>query len=94
MIEELGLNFSSLTPAGLVVLAAAIPYLQMARGKLVPRSALDDVIQDRNDWRDAHRLSEAARQASADQVEELLEHARTTDAILRALPHSGGRELP
>lgn len=30
-------------------------------GKLVPRSAVEDVIHDRDEWRTAHRISEQAR---------------------------------
>lgn len=85
---------SSLTPLGMLVLVVGLPYLQMARGKLVPRSALEDVIHDRDEWRAAHRISETARQTSADQVEELLEHARTTDAFIRALPQPRGGGSP
>ena len=82
-----GLPLSVLTPVGALCLVLALPYLQIARGKLVPRSSLDDVIHDRDEWRTAHRISETARSVSADQVEELLEHARVTDAIIRSLPH-------
>ena len=72
------------------------PYLQMARGKLVSRSALDDERADTEVWREAHRVSEAARAIDsqaratmAHQVSELLEHARTTDTFIRALAHAG-----
>lgn len=92
MIE--GVPLSAMTPIGMLVLVLGLPYLQMARGKLVPRSALDDVIHDRDEWRAAHRISESARQAGADQVEELLEHARTTDAFIRSLPHPGRDGAP
>jgi hypothetical protein len=81
-----GISLTALTPIGMFVLVAGFPYLQMARGKLIPRSTYDDVINDRNEWRVAHATSEAARMVGADQVEELLEHARTTDAFIRALP--------
>lgn len=55
-------------------------------GRLVPRPTHEDIVHDRNEWRAAHRISETARQVAADQVEELLEHARTTDAFIRAFP--------
>ena len=71
---------------GLVVIA-------IMRGNLVPRRTVDDVIHDRDEWRAAHRISEAARVEGASQVEELLEHARTTDAFIRSLPHPT-REKP
>jgi len=54
-------------------------------GRLVPRTTYEDVMHDRDEWRAAHRISETARQVAADQVDELLEHARTTDAFIRSL---------
>lgn len=89
--------YSTMTPLGALVLVLALPYLQMARGKLHPQATmdrmveehnrqLDDAHHDRDEWRAAHRISETARQVHADQVDELLEHARTTDAFIRALP--------
>lgn len=70
----------------------------VASGRLVTRREVDrrdtdhvreitDIAHDRDEWRTAHRISETARQVAADQVDELLEHARTTDAFIRALPH-------
>lgn len=59
----------------------------MMRGNLVPRRTYDDVIHDRDEWRAAHRISETARATAVHQVEELLEHARTTDEFIRSLPH-------
>jgi len=61
------------------------------RGAMVPRRTYDDMVHDRDEWRAAHRISETARQVSADQVDELLEHARTTDAFIRALPNPQGK---
>ena len=88
-----GIPLSALTPIGALCLVLALPYLLIARGRLVPRSTLEDAYHDRDEWRAAHRISEQARAESADQVGELLEHARTTDAFIRALPHPG-RESP
>lgn len=93
-----GIPLGSLTPIGALCLVLALPYLQLARGKLHPQSTIDrmtvdharemaDISHDRDEWRTAHRISETARQVAADQVAELLEHARTTDAFIRALPH-------
>jgi hypothetical protein len=55
-------------------------------GRLVPRRTLDDISHDRDEWRTAHRISETARVEQSAQLTELLEHARTTDAVLRSLP--------
>lgn len=83
MGEELwGIPLGSLTPAGLL----AIIVLLIAVGRLVPRRTLEDVIQDRNEWRSAHQVSEQARVELQQQVQELLEHSRATDSFLRALP--------
>jgi hypothetical protein len=83
-----GIPVNALTPLAALIFALSFPYLQIARGKLVPQSTLDrmveehqrtieDIQHDRNEWRASHRISEAARQIAADQVEELLEHAKT-----------------
>jgi hypothetical protein len=73
-----GISLEVLGPLGGVLFLVFFPYLQMARGKLVPRSTL-------NDYREAHRISEEARALLAEQVSELLEHARTSDALLRSI---------
>jgi hypothetical protein len=88
-----GIPLPALTPLGLLCFALAFPYLQMARGKLVPRSTMLDVIKDRDEWRSAQQISETARADLAHQVGELLEHARTTDAFIRSLPRPD-RESP
>ena len=74
-----------------VLFILLFPYLQMARGRLVPRSTLEDYMKDRDEWREAHRVSEEARALDAQatvissaQVSELLEHSRTADAFIRA----------
>lgn len=86
MLGELGgaggISVGTLTPAGLL----AIVILLIAFGKLVPRRTLEDVITDRNEWRAAHQVSEQARVELQQQVQELLENSRATDAFLRALP--------
>lgn len=91
-----GIPITEIGPIGLLCLALAFPYLQMARGKLHPQATIDrmvddhvremtDLQHDRNEWRAAHRISETARQVAADQVDELLEHGKTTEALIRAL---------
>jgi hypothetical protein len=86
-----GIPIAALGPVGAVLVIVMFPYLQMARGKLVPRSALDDERNDTEQWRQAHGVSEAARAAMADQVHELLEHARTSDALLRSITEHTSR---
>jgi len=62
-------------------------------GLLIPRRTYKDIVHDRDEWRTAHRISEQSRAELADQVGELLEHARTTDAFIRSLPRPS-RESP
>lgn len=54
-------------------------------GRLVPRRTYDDMKEDRDHWRTAHSISEAARQVSAEQVSELLEHSRAANAFMGSL---------
>lgn len=85
MIE--GLNLAQIGAGGLVTLFV----LAILTGRLVPRRNLDDVVRDRDEWRAAHTISENARLEGQKQVNELLEHARTTDAFIRSLPHPQDR---
>lgn len=85
-----GIPISDLFNASGWIVAAGL----VLAGLLIPRRTYKDIVHDRNEWRAAHRISEAARQVSADQVDELLEHARTTDAFIRSLPHPGGQVSP
>lgn len=92
---------SELSGAGILLQGGAwaivtLIVLLILRGKLVSRSVLDDVRQDRdarvaeaiaekNTWREAHQQSEAARMEAQAQVGELLELSRTADHVLRAI---------
>ncbi len=60
------------TPIGAICLVLALPYILIARGLLVPRKSVDDLVtsydkqlenvtHDRDEWRAAHRISETAR---------------------------------
>ena len=83
-IEGLGaISLSTLTPAGLL----AVLILLIAVGRLVPRRTMEDVLHDRDEWRTAHQISEQSRTELSASVSELLEHARTTDAFIRSIPH-------
>lgn len=92
MNELLGINVAQGGAVALVTLVVLLIFF----GKLVPRSVLEDVRQDRDariaealaerdTWRDAHKESETARIEAQNQVGELLELSRTADHVLRAL---------
>lgn len=89
------------SPLAIVAWVLAFPYFQLARGRIHPQATIDrmvaehtrvveDIAHDRDEWRAAHRISETARQVAADQVDELLEHAKTTDAFIKAIPAAAG----
>lgn len=89
---------NGISTVGVVVLFGWLVW----SGRLVPKTTVDrieamyvrqveDIDHDRTEWRAAHRISEAARAEAVGQVHELLEHARTTDAFIRALPHPTDR---
>lgn len=76
-----GLDATILSSAGLNALTV---YLILT-GRLVPRSTLNDIREERNNWR-----SLALRQG--EQINRLLAYAETADRILRLLPGHGGDE--
>lgn len=85
--------FDAIPPAlfngiGVVTVVLLVGWM-IFTGRLVPRRTHDDIMHDRDEWRVAHRISEATRADLAKQVGELLEHARTTEALIRSLPGPG-----
>lgn len=86
MIEGIPVVPAGLGAFGLMCMVAILV------GRLVPRRNIDDVLHDRDEWRAAHRISESARVEQQQQVDELLEHARTTDALIRAIKAPKGPE--
>jgi len=78
----------ALTPSALI----GIVVLLLLTGRLVPRRTLDDSLKREDQWRTAHGRSEDARMVSESarvemtgQVRELLEHAKTADALIRSI---------
>ncbi|MFH8581641.1 hypothetical protein [Streptomyces zaomyceticus] len=82
MTDLFGLTPTDLGISGLL----ALVVLFVLTGRLVPRSTLQDMREERDTWRAAHAESEAARQAERDQVTELLELSRTAGHVLTSLP--------
>lgn len=83
--EIFGINPSD---AGLGALLTLVVLLILT-GRLVPRRTHEDVIADRNNWRQAYLESEKARNAEHEQTGELLEMAKLGGHILTALPRPG-----
>lgn len=76
------------TDAGSVVLLTLVVLLILT-GRLIPRRTHEDVLADRNNWRQAYLESERARAVEHQQTGELLEMARLGGRILTALPRPG-----
>lgn len=85
-----------LAGGGAVAILSVFIYAILS-GRLVPRSAVDDVRADRDarlaevrresdDWRSAWQASQETNKVLADQNKELLELSRTTHQLIKALP--------
>ncbi len=85
MSEIFGINASD---AGLGALLTLVVLLILT-GRLVPRRTHEDVLTDRDNWRQAYLESEKARKVEHDQTEDLLEMAKLGGHILTALPRPG-----
>jgi hypothetical protein len=59
-------------------------------GRLVPRSIVDDIRQQREDWKSAALEAGAALAEERAQKRELLEVAHVAEHVLTALPRPGG----
>lgn len=68
-------------PVSLLVLVVVM----ILTGRLVPRATFQDKVEEAKEWK-------AVALAATEQSKELLEYARTADAILRSLPRGGGHE--
>ena len=66
-----------------------LTVLSVIRGWLVPSSTVTLLMARAEDYRNAWEKSEEARKVQAEQVTQLLEFARTADAVFRSLPTPG-----
>ena len=80
--EVFGLSVAEAGPTAILTLVV----LLVLTGRLVPRSTLTDMRDERDMWREAHAKSEAAREQERDQTDELLEMARLGNQLLSSLP--------
>lgn len=66
----------------------------MMRGRLVPRSSLDDAIHDRNEWRAESRIKDQQIATKDQQLSHLSEVGETQKSLLHALGRLTGTESP
>ena len=87
-----GISWDTVGPVGLLAIAVVL----VLTGKLIPSRTAQrevDALERENirlqeevrEWRHAYRTVEEAQRISARQLEEMLEYARATDAVIRAL---------
>jgi len=83
-------------PAGIYLQGGAVGFLfvvlfMVYTGRLVPRTAVDDLRADRDNWRDTARAQQEARQVEAAQSQLVLEElAATVDRFIGSLPPPAG----
>lgn len=79
-------------PPSLFVNGGAVGFLFLVlgmvyTGRLVPRSVVDDLRQDRDNWRAAATTQAEVRQVEADQSRLVLDElAQTVDRFINSLP--------
>lgn len=89
-MELLEIPAEALTASGLLAMAV----LAVLLGWLVPRRTLTDQQRETERWRSAYEHAEEARAEQAEQIRELAEVGRTTNAMIAALPRRRSDDLP
>ena len=79
-------------PDAVIIALLASCVWAVITGRLVPRSTLDDMRQDRDYWREAHTTSEGTRSIMAQQVQKLLENSEVTNQVLTSLKKAADAE--
>lgn len=79
---------------GLGWVVAFLFVVALLRGRLATRSALDDVIHDRDEWRAESRIKDAQITEKDQQLRHMGEVGRTAEAILGALQRNAAKETP
>lgn len=62
------------------------------KGRIVPRSSLDDAIHDRNEWRAESRIKDAQISTKDRQLDHLAEIGETQKALMNSLGKLSGQE--
>jgi len=80
----------SVAAAGWMLVASFV--IAMWKGKVVPRSSLDDVMHDRDEWRTESRIKDQQIAEKDGQLQHLAEVGETQKALLSALGKLTGQE--
>lgn len=80
----------SVATAGWALVALFVTL--MLRGKIVPRSSLDDANHDRDEWRAESRIKDQQIAEQNEQLRHLSEVGETQKAVLTSLARLTGQE--
>lgn len=80
----------SVATAGWLLVAMFVTL--MWKGKIVPKSTMDEVTHDRNEWRTESRIKDAQLAEKDKQLGHLSEVGETQKAVLTALGRLQGQE--
>lgn len=87
-----GIPLSGVVTAGSPWALLTVFVLLIATGKLIPRSSHLETVKDRDEWREACRVSEEARIAQSEQVERLIDQLETVQGMDRTLRDMSARQ--
>jgi len=73
---------SNTSLAGVVV---SIVWLVLT-GRLVPRAQIEDLVKDRDLWKEAYWRTQAVNDAQTEQLRALMKVADTTNSLLKSIP--------
>ena len=71
---------------------AGLAVWSIITGKLVPRSTLEDVTHDRNEWRTESRIKDQQIAEKDTQLDHMAEVGTTVNTIMRSLGAAADRE--
>ena len=81
-----GLTINVIWQSGtLLAMIASIVWLVLT-GRLVTRSQVKDLVQDRDHWKTAYWRTQDNNDAQTEQIRRLMEALDTTNKVLKALP--------
>jgi hypothetical protein len=88
MLEGMGFTIGELTPSVLLGICVLLMFL----GRLVPRSSLQDKINEAEKWRLAYEIERTAHECADAQTTKLLELANITHNLVVSLAGSRSHE--
>jgi hypothetical protein len=81
-----GIQFDQIAYAGIVTFI----IFSILTGRLYSRKAVDEIRQERDDWKQAAQDEKKANQMLLKQNGDLIDAGRTTERVIRSLPDVGG----